>query len=119
MNKKEYKNILSQSSWWVINKAVTKSIGIDASLILSDLMSKHEYFLNRGMIDEQGFFFNTRDNIENDTTIPIYRQNKAIEILKQYGLVEITNKGIPPKTRFKLNFKNIDKLIDSLHFTDE
>lgn len=112
---KEKKNILSQTAWWMINKALTKELGIDASLLLSDLLSKFEYFEDRNLLDDDGFFFNTRENIETDTTIPLYRITKAIEVLKFKKLIETNNKGIPPKSRFKLNMISINKLIDSLH----
>ncbi len=79
-------NILTQSSWWVINKAITKEVGIDAALLLADLISKQEYFEDRGMLDENGYFFNTRDNIQEDTTLTLYRQNNAISILKRRNL---------------------------------
>lgn len=111
---KEKKNILSQSSWWMVNKALTKEIGLDASVLLSDLLSKYEYFENRGML-EDGTFFNKRVEIEADTTIPPYRQNKAIQILVKRKLISVTNKGIPPKTRFKVNLLEINKLISSLY----
>ena len=65
-------SILSQSAWWILNKSLTKKIGIDASLILSDLISKQEYYESINKLEDDGSFFNERDKIEIDTTISIY-----------------------------------------------
>ena len=108
------KSILSQSGWWMVNKEITREIGLDASVLLSDLLSKYEYFEKRGML-ENGTFFNKRDDLQKDTTIPLYRQNKAIEILVKKKLISVTNKGVPPKTRFRVNILEINKLISKVY----
>ena len=108
-------NILSQNAWWTINKAITKEVGIDASILLSDLISKFEYFRDRNMLDKDGYFFNTRENIMKDTTLTLHRQNKALEILKEKMFLSYHNKGVPPKTRFKLNLNYISEIVKELH----
>lgn len=113
------KNILSQSAWWTINKALTKEIGIDASLLLSDLLSKREYFKTRNQLAEDGSFFNTRDKIKEDTTLTLHRQNKALEILKEKMFLTYSNKGVPPKTRFNLNIHYINEIVKELHEEDD
>jgi hypothetical protein len=112
---KHMNHILTGNGWWMLNKAITHQLGIDAALLLADLISKYEYFKNRDMLEDDTFF-NLRGEIEADTTIPIYRQNKAIKILQSKKLLEISNKGIPPKTRFKLNLKNIKKLVNDSYY---
>ena len=53
-------NILGQDAFWIINKSLAKEIGLEASLLLSDLLTKSQYF------DEE-WFFNTAENIQEDT----------------------------------------------------
>jgi hypothetical protein len=111
-------NILSQSSWWILNKALTKIVGIDAALLLADLISKQEYFYARGELGKDGSFFNTRENIMKDTTLTFYRQNTALRILQDKGFLTFANKGVPPKTRFILNLEYISKIISEAHEND-
>lgn len=107
-------NILSGTAWWILNKSITKELGIDASLLLTELISKHNYFSDRGMLDEEGFFFSNREELENSTTLSLFRQNKALEILKKLKIIQVTNKGMPPVTRFRISFLKIDELITFL-----
>lgn len=89
------KHILSQNAFWIVNKALAKEVGIDAALLLSDLVTKQEYF------DEE-WFFNTSENIETDTTLSAYQQRKAIKVLIDKEFIETKIKGIPAKQFFKI-----------------
>lgn len=109
-------NVLSQSAWWVINKAITAKFGFDVSVLLSDLISKQNYFRDNNQLDSDGYFFNYKKNIKEDTTITEKRQDKAVEILKKNNLISvIKKKGIPPKLFYKVNIKIVNKLIADLH----
>jgi hypothetical protein len=112
-------SILSQSAWWTLNKNVTKELGLDASILLSDLLYRQEYWEGRNETDKEGFFFCLRDEIENDTTLTLHRQNKALSILKDKCILDYKNRGVPPKTRFKINKKYLKKFVDALHEESE
>jgi len=109
-------SILAQSSWWTLNKALTIFLGFDASLLLSDLSSKQDYFRVNGQLDENEFFFNLKRNIKFDTSLSEQRQDKAVEILQKYGLLDVVRKkSIPPKLLYKVNYKKINELLLELH----
>lgn len=107
---KEYThNVLSQNAFWIVNKKLAKILGSnDCALLLSDLLSKESYF---GDNLEDGYFFNTRQNIEEDTNISPDRQRKFIEVLKSFNLLETKEMGLPKKTYYKINHENIAKLL--------
>ena len=106
------KNVLSQSAHWNINKKLNKEIGIIPCLLLSDLISKFEYFENRNMLDADGGFFNLKDNIEEDTGINVYEQRKALKVLEDKKLLSVKRTGIPPKYFYYLNFENIVNILN-------
>lgn len=108
-------NILAQSAWWTINKAMTMKLGIEASLLLSDLIWQYEKFKLAGTLQKDDSFFNTRETIEKNTTLSIHKQRMALAVLKEENLIESYTKGIPPKAYYKLNLKNINDLVNSLH----
>ena len=52
------KHLLSSSAFLVVNKTLAKNIGLKETILLADLISKEEYFIDNGMTD--GWFFNTK-----------------------------------------------------------
>ena len=95
-------HLLGKESHWQINKQLARLVGIEAALFLSDLISKREYFSERGEL-EDGWFFNTQENIEKDTTLSEFQQRKAISILVEKGFITIKKMGIPAKNHFIIN----------------
>lgn len=98
------KNILSQNSFWIVNKGIAREIGLEAALLLSDLVTKSEYFEANNLL-EDGYFFNTSENIEQDTTLTYHKQKTALKLLEGLGLIEISLVGVPAKLHFKI-FEN-------------
>jgi hypothetical protein len=71
------KHLLSSTAFIVLNKELAKQVGINAAILLADLISKEEYFIANGMTD--GWFFNTANNIERGhyaIGLPTERSNK-------------------------------------------
>ena len=106
------KHLLSSTAFIVLNKNLAKKIGLKAAILLSDLISKEEYFIANGMSD--GWFFNTEANIEDDTTLNSYHQRKCIKLLKSEGLIEVKRKGIPAKQYFKINEEQVLQILNNL-----
>lgn len=110
-------NTLLGEAYWHVNKSLTKKFGLEAALLLSDLLSKEKYFFIRGDLQKtDGWFFNQQSQIENDTTLTPHKQRKALEILKGAGVIETKLKGIPPLQYYKINHSQILK---SLTYVDK
>ena len=95
------KHLLSSSAFLVVNKKLSKEIGLLAVVLLADLISKESYFLENQKL-EDGWFFNTAKNIQEDTTLTSHQQRKCIKILKNLGIIETKVVGIPAKQHFKI-----------------
>jgi len=93
--------IISSTSYFVLNKELVKKLGVECTLVLSDLISKEEYFQERNMTDN-GFFFNTLDNIKEDTTLSHFKIRNALNKLVKNEFIEIKLKGIPARTYIKI-----------------
>jgi hypothetical protein len=105
-------SILGQGGFWVINKRVAKLTSINAAIMVADLASKREYFLmNKDITLEDGWFFNTQENIQLDTSLSPHEQRKACELLVSKGFLEIKKVGIPAKNHFKLNDSQLLKFL--------
>jgi hypothetical protein len=105
------KHILAQSAYLVVNKQIAKVVGLNATVLLADLISKEGYFTDRGELVE-GMFFNTYKNIQKDTTLTEGKQKTAIQILKDKGLITTKLMGMPAKTHFKIHENKILEILD-------
>ena len=104
------RNILSSTSFLVVNKYLASKIGIDASVLLADLISKEGYFIDtNGLID--GYFFNTSENIIKDTTLSKYKQREAVKILQDQKFIKTKLSGMPSKLHFKIDHDKILKFL--------
>jgi len=95
------KNLLSSTAFLVVNKELAKKIGLHEVVLLADLISKEQYFIDNKQLNE-GWFFNTAKNIQDDTTLTSHQQRKAIKNLKSLGIIETQLIGIPAKQHFKI-----------------
>ena len=110
------KHLLSSSAFIVLNKELARQVGLKEAILLADLISKEEYFIENGMTD--GWFFNTEANIEKDTTLTPYQQRKCLKTLKTNLVLETKRKGIPAKQYFKINELQVIKLLNNLSATN-
>lgn len=95
-------HLLGQHAHWQINKQLTRLVGLEAALLLSDLVSKRQYFLENSDLND-GWFFNTQSNIELDTTLSSHQQNKAVKSLIEKGFISVEKKGLPAKYYFYIH----------------
>jgi len=100
------KHLLSSSAFLIVNKHIAKEIGLKATILLSDLISKEQYF-------EDDWFFNTESNITQDTTLTPYQQRKALKTLLKYQIIEVKRMGVPAKKHFKINEEQVIKLLNN------
>ena len=100
------KHLLSSSAFLIVNKHIAKQVGLKATILLSDLISKEQYF-------EDDWFFNTESNIAQDTTLTPYQQRKALKTLLKYQIIEVKRMGVPAKKHFKINEEQVIKLLNN------
>jgi len=105
------KKLLSSTAFLIVNKDLARIIGLKETVLLADLISKEDYFINNGMRD--GWFFNTEHNIEQDTTLTPYQQRNALKTLKKYEIIQTKRKGIPAKKYFKINEEQVVKFLNN------
>ena len=86
----------------IINKNLRYALGLNESIIYSELLSKFNYFCIREQLSEDGYFFNTVDNLLLDTGFDSRSQRTSIKRLKDFGLIDYKVNGMPPKRYFKI-----------------
>ncbi|TXI82198.1 MAG: hypothetical protein E6Q39_00080 [Crocinitomicaceae bacterium] len=104
--------LLKQNSWWIVNKNIAKSVGVESALLLSYLASKNDYFKEQSKIFQgQEWFFNTSEAIESETGLSYRVQKKCIGILEKSGLIKTKLMGLPRKLYFTLCEDNICEFV--------
>jgi hypothetical protein len=96
------RDLLRSDGSIVVNKNLVHILGLNAAIMYSELVSKHAYFEDRGQLTEDGFFFNTVDNMRLDTGLGEKPQATAIKTLIGLELIKVEKRGLPAKRYFKV-----------------
>lgn len=96
------------------HRMLAHAIGMTETIIYSSLISKQTYYLQNGMLSDDGWFFSTVCDLQESTTFGAKAQKTAINHLVAHGLIECENKGLPAKRHFRVidNTKNLMRLIE-------
>lgn len=106
MNNRTLKQLLMSSNYFVLNKQIIKIFGIENGYLLTALIEASDI-----LADEEGWFYQTVENIEDITTLNKYKQLQGIKVLVEAGVLEQINKGVPCKRYFRINFEMIEEIV--------
>lgn len=117
----EITDLLTNNGYIIVNKILMQEYGLEEAIIIGEISSEYNYYKSRNELLENGAFYSTVENIEQNTTLSQYQQSKAINHLKELGLIEVYYKGIPPKRYIIQHFIKLFDLYKSknLTFKDE
>ena len=104
------KSILASTPFLILNKSLLVAFGIDANVVLSHLYQQQNYFKDQGQL-VNGMFFCTIENISCVTTLSYYQIKQSLATLTKWGIIEVKRKGIPAKLYYKINEKEILKIL--------
>ena len=99
------KSVLSQGAFWQINKSLAQKVGLEAALLLSDLIDRESYFDSRDMlinINGDNYFFVTSKQISDATTLSYRKQKSSITTLENEGMIKTFLRGVPAKLHFTI-----------------
>jgi hypothetical protein len=114
--------LLNANNYVTFNRPLAHAIGLNATMILSELLDKYEYFKNSDQLEEfsdleGSWFYLTVDAAQERTTLGEKEQRGAIEKLEELGFITKKVKGIPGKRYFRIHeevieayFKNSNKV---------
>lgn len=108
MEKNSIKQLLMTSNFYVLNKQLVKSLGIETAFFLTALVEADET-----LADDEGWFYQTAKTLEEITGLSNHKQTKCIEQLISLGILLQENKGVPMKRYFKLNYDQILKFLNT------
>lgn len=110
------RELVNAGNYITVNKTLIKLFGLDEAILIGELASKEQYWSEHNGLDEEGYFYNTADNFEEETTISPARQRDAFKNLENMGILKTKKKGIPCKKYFKIDY---NKLLNFLTTSNE
>ena len=108
--------ILNANNYQTYNREIAKAIGLKASIMLSELVDKHQYFEKRKSFKsfqdlEGGWFYLTVESVFERTALSEKEQRASIKKLVSLGILEQTRKGLPAVRYFKINIENLENFL--------
>lgn len=105
-------NLLSSNGYIILNKDIMRKLGLHEAIILGELCSEYNYWDKEKKL-EDGYFFSTRDNIENNTGLSAYQQREPFKKLIELGIVLEKMKGMPQQKWYSLDMNKLYELLNS------
>ena len=109
---KSLRRLLMSSAHININKELSGKIGINPTILLSELLSRMDYFESQNLLEEGDWFYNSVENLKQGTTLSEYEQRMGVKILVRFDLIECKIKHMPHKRYFRIKEENIFELMD-------
>ena len=106
-------NLIASDNFIVVNRSLMKILGLKEAILLGELASEFNYYQKNNLLDENGFFYSTIENIQDNTTLSSYEQKKCLDNLSERGLINVILKGIPAKRHIRINSYQIINLVSN------
>lgn len=103
--------LIASQNFIAVNKELIKIFGLEEAIILGELASEYNYWEKLKQLDDEGYFFSTVENIEENTTIKEKRQRNALNNLKARGIIDVKLKGLPAKRYIKINEEQLTPIL--------
>ena len=95
-------NILNPTNTLSVNRLLAHKLGLNAAVVYAALVAKQAYYEARKMLDKDGYFYSTEDDLKESTALSKGQQERAVKALEGAGLVEKDKRGMPAKRSFRV-----------------
>ena len=108
-------NLLADSGYIVVNKEIIKRLGLHESILLGELCSEYTYWENNDKL-ENGYFYSTRKNIFENTTLTPYQQRQILEKFEKNGIISVISKGMPLQNWYSINQSKLAEFLRNSNY---
>lgn len=100
-------HILNPDNTGTYNRLLAHAIGLNEAVIYASLVAKFAYYNANDLLDNDGYFYSTADDLQESTSLTRRQQDKVIKSLAEKGLIDAKLKGLPAKRHFKVFYDGI------------
>ena len=91
------------------NRPLAHALGTNEAIIYSALIAKQSYYKQREMLDGEGWFYSTVNDLEESTALTKRQQCCSVKVLIAAGLIKSEKRGMPARRCFRV-VKDVDLL---------
>jgi hypothetical protein len=113
MTKAQVINTLSSDAFWQVNKALGRAVGIELAVFVTEILSKYRYWQARGMLDSDGGFFWTGEDIEQMLGVSERTRKRLTRQIQEAGLVLVLRRGHPGKNRWYIQWEKLAEILET------
>ncbi|MGL5803136.1 MAG: hypothetical protein ACRCX7_11180 [Cetobacterium sp.] len=105
------KNTIGTDAFFMINKRLTRELGLEAAMFLAILADAESIFKDGDV--NAGFVFQTQPTVEAMSmgVLTRRRQDMGIKALIEHGIIEQKNMGLPMRRYFRINNKRLVEVL--------
>lgn len=96
-------NLLNSDNTVSANRLLAHALGIKAALLFNSLVGKQAYYEKHSMLDSDGWFYSTIEDMQESTALSRCQQNKAIGVLVKAGLIDYRTGGVHCRRHFRVS----------------
>lgn len=101
--------LLNPDNTVTINRPLAHALGVNEAIIYSALIAKQAYYEQREILDGEGWFYSTVNDLEESTALTKRQQCCSVKVLVTAGLIESEKRGMPARRCFRV-VKDVDLL---------
>lgn len=101
--------LLNPNNTLTVNRPLAHALGTNEAIIYSALIAKQAYYEQREMLDGEGWFYSTVNDLEESTALTKRQQCCSVKVLIAAGLIKSEKRGMPARRCFRV-VKNVDLL---------
>lgn len=106
-----YSKLQASGNYIQVNKILIKKIGLEETILLSELADEEHYWESNKKLNKDRYFFSTVDNIREVLGYKIDKQRLLIKHLEDKSIISVQYRGMPRKRFIKINDEEIFKLL--------
>lgn len=102
--------VLANDNFIIVNRDLVDEIGLDETVLLAELCSEQYYWQKNNKLGEDGFFYSTIENVENQIGFKKKKQQLLVNKLKSLNLLEVKYHDLPKKRYVRVNVAQLENI---------
>ena len=85
-----------------VNRHLAHRLGLNAALLFNAIIVKQHYYEQHNMLDSDGFFYSTIEDMKESTALSRCQQDRAVSVLVKAGLIDFHRGGACCRRHFRV-----------------
>lgn len=105
-------SLLASDNYIIVNKDLIRVIGLEEAILFGELCSQYAHYKKENRLIDNMFYCSS-EKIEDRIGLSEYQQRKALQSLKNAGIISIELKGLPATKHFIINENRLFEILQT------